>query len=96
MTLVEEHMIERPAPGQVLLYAGVLSEPELLLSYGSTRFASRAGPLAGNLVLTIEDRLARLAELGRQILWDGAMTLRIDFAGVGAILGQPDKESRKC
>lgn len=79
MKLRDEHVVERPTPGQVLLYTGELSEPELLLAYGAVRFSSVQGPLAGNLVLTIEDRLLRLAELGREILWHGSMSLKIDF-----------------
>ena len=49
-----------PSPGQMLLFGGNLSEPELLIPYGPSRFASKAGLLAGNPVLTIEDRLTRL------------------------------------
>jgi Protein of unknown function (DUF3830) len=69
-----------PSPGEVLLYGGALSEPELLVPYGSTRFASRAGLLAGNPVLTIEDPLNLLAELGRRILWNGAVDVRVERA----------------
>lgn len=50
-----EHAMRYPAPGQLLLYPGGLSEPELLVPYGSTAFASRAGELAGNHVLTMLD-----------------------------------------
>jgi len=67
-----------PAPGQILLFAGELSEPELLIPYGTTRFASVAGPLAGNPVLTVDDRLSDLAALGREILWHGALDLRLE------------------
>jgi Protein of unknown function (DUF3830) len=77
--LPPEHATEHPEPGQVLLFAGALSEPELLIAYGPSRFASEAGPLAGNPVVTIEDRIGRLAELGRAILWHGAMEFRIDL-----------------
>src|SRR5215472_11106921 len=45
-----------PIPGQILLFAGEQSEPELLIAYGSCRFASKAGPLEGNPVLTIDSR----------------------------------------
>lgn len=67
-----------PSPGEILLFAGEQSEPELLIAYGPTRFACQAGPLTGNLVLTIDDRLPRLAELGREILWRGALRMRIE------------------
>jgi hypothetical protein len=53
-----------------------------LIAYGRSRFASMAGPLAGNPVLMIEDRLARLVELGLQILWRGAVDLRIELHGI--------------
>jgi hypothetical protein len=76
--LAPENAIAYPSRGEILLYGGELSEPELLFPYGPTRFASMAGPLAGNPVLLIEDRLARLAELGSQILWRGAVELLIE------------------
>lgn len=65
-------------PGEVLLYAGGRSEPELLIPYGTSRFASKAGPLEGNPVLVIENRLERLFELGRDVLWRGAMPFSIE------------------
>jgi hypothetical protein len=67
-----ENPTSYPAPGEILLYPGGLSETELLLAYGPTRFASKAGQLAGNHVLTIARDLDRLAEVGRRILWNGA------------------------
>lgn len=76
--LSPENATGYPSPGHVLLFGGELSEPELLVVYGPTRFASKAGPLAGNPVLIIENRLARLVELGRRILWGGAVTVRIE------------------
>jgi hypothetical protein len=84
LLLPEESATATPSPGQILLYAGPLSEPELLIPYGPTRFACSAGALAGNPVMTIEDGLGRLEELGRQILWGGAMKLRIDLTGATA------------
>jgi hypothetical protein len=76
--LAPENAIAYPSRGEILLYGGELSEPELLIPYGPSHFASMAGPLAGNPVLLIEDRLARLAELGNQILWRGAVDLLIE------------------
>jgi hypothetical protein len=78
MRLPPENATSYPSPGQVLLFGGELSEPELLIAYGPSRFASKAGSLAGNPVLIIEDRLARLAALGRQVLRRGAVNLRIE------------------
>ena len=78
--LPPEHPLGEPGPGQVLLYAGALSEPELLIPYGTSRFACRAGPLQGEPVLSIEAGLDRLAGLGREVLWKGAMELRIEVS----------------
>ena len=61
-----------PAPGQIILFPGGISEAEILIAYGPTCFASKAGQLAGNHFLTIEDNLDMLAELGRGTLWSGA------------------------
>jgi hypothetical protein len=66
-----------PKAGEVLLYAGDLSEPELLIPYGPARFACKAGPLAGNPVLTIDESLPALAEMGRHVLWKGAVDFKI-------------------
>ena len=76
--LPSENVTASPAPGQLLLYAGERSVPELLIPYGTSRFACKAGPLQGNPVLSIEDRLDRLAELGAEILWQGTRELRIE------------------
>jgi hypothetical protein len=69
-----------PVPGQVLLYAGECSVPELYIPYGVNRFACKHGPLEGNPVLTIEDRLDRLAELGPEVLWQGARGLHMEVS----------------
>ena len=64
-----------PAPGQVLLYPGGISETEFLLAYGGVRFASKVGQLAGNHFLTITDGLENLTPLGRLTLWEGAQDI---------------------
>ena len=61
-----------PAPGQIILFPGGISETEILIAYGPTCIASKAGQLAGNHFLTIEDNLDMLAELGRGTLLSGA------------------------
>lgn len=71
-----ENATSHPAPGQVILYPGGVSETEILLAYGPVAFSSKAGPLAGNHFLTILSRLDRLAALGRDTLWSGAKTIR--------------------
>lgn len=80
LALPAEHQTHTPCPGDVLLFAGELSEPELLICYGPTRFASVAGPLTGNPVLAICDGLERLADLGHLAQRRGAMTLAITQA----------------
>ncbi|HEX6833839.1 MAG TPA: DUF3830 family protein, partial [Rudaea sp.] len=77
--LQSENATSEPRPGQILLYAGSDSEPELLIPYGETRFACKAGTLRGNPVLTLIDRLDALARAGRAILQSGAATLRVEL-----------------
>ena len=67
-----------PHPGEVLLYPGPLSETEILIPYGPTQFASRAGTLAGNHFLTIVSGNESLHELGRTTLWKGAQDIRFE------------------
>ncbi len=70
-----ENHTSYPAAGQLLLYPGGISETEVLFPYGSTSFASKAGPLAGNHFATIEEGRELLTELGRQVLYDGAQEI---------------------
>ncbi|HKW11374.1 MAG TPA: DUF3830 family protein [Gemmatimonadaceae bacterium] len=70
-----ENQTSHPAPGEILLYPGGLSEAEVLLPYGPTCFASKVGQLAGNHFLTIIDGREQLAELGRRVLWTGAQEI---------------------
>ena len=48
-----ENATAYPAPGELLLYPGGVSETEILFPYGPTQFASKAGVLAGNHFATI-------------------------------------------
>jgi hypothetical protein len=80
LVLPRESATADPAPGQVLLYAGERSVPELYIPYGVNRFACKAGPLEGNHVLSIEDGLQRLAEIGPAVLWQGAKEIRIEVS----------------
>jgi hypothetical protein len=73
-----ENATSYPAPGQILFYPGGVSETEILLPYGPTAFASKAGALAGNHFATVRDGLEGLAELGRKTLWEGAQPIRFD------------------
>jgi len=61
-----------PAPGQVILYPGGISETEILLAYGGVRFASKVGQLAGNHFLTVTEGMEDLLPLGRLTLLKGA------------------------
>jgi hypothetical protein len=72
-----ENATSYPAPGELLLYPGGLSEVEILFPYGATLFASKMGQLAGNHFATIETGRERLPELGNAVLWEGALKLRI-------------------
>jgi uncharacterized protein DUF3830 len=70
-----ENATAYPAPGQLLLYPGGVSETELLLPYGHCAFASKAGSLAGNHFATVTEGFELLAELGRRCLWEGAQPI---------------------
>ena len=69
-----------PAPGQILLYPGGISETEILLAYGGVRFASKMGQLAGNHFITITSGLENLAPLGKMTLWKGAQDILFEKA----------------
>jgi len=73
-----ENHTSYPAPGQLLLYPGGISETEILFPYGSTRFASKVGQLAGNHFATIESGVEILAALGRKVLWEGAQEINFE------------------
>jgi hypothetical protein len=75
-----ENATSHPAPGQVLWHPPGLSEAELLVTYGSASFSSRVGQLAGNHFLTILDEQGDLAEVGRRLLWEGALPIRFESA----------------
>ena len=74
-----ENATSYPAPGQVILYPGGISETEILMAYGPCRFASKAGQLAGNHFLTITGGLDRLHALGRATLYRGAHPIRFEI-----------------
>lgn len=76
----DENVTSLPAPGEVLWHPPGLSEAELLVPYGRTRFSSVVGQLAGNHFLTILDERGELAELGRRLLWEGAQAVSFALA----------------
>ena len=78
-----ENATSYPHPGELALYPGGQSETELLFPYGYCSFASKAGHLWANHFATIvpasleDDWQARLREMGRRCLWEGAQAIRI-------------------
>jgi hypothetical protein len=76
--LVPENATAYPRPGQILLYAGTASEPELLIPYGACAFASKAGTLAGSPVITLDGSLEDLAALGSLLIAKGMQTLALN------------------
>ena len=78
LALGRENATAEPRPGQILLHPAGISETEILVPYGAVRFASVAGPLAGNHFLTLEDDLERLATVGRGTLQHGAAPIRFE------------------
>jgi len=70
-----ENHTSHPSRGDLLWYPGGISETELLFPYGSTRFASKSGQLAGNHFLEIVEGRERLEEMGRHVLYHGAQDI---------------------
>ena len=70
-----ENATSYPAPGQILLHPGGVSETEILLAYGAVRFASKVGQLAGNHFMTVVEGLEQLRPLGEMTLWQGAQPI---------------------
>jgi hypothetical protein len=75
-----ENHTSYPAPGQLILYPGGISETEILLAYGAVHFASKLGQLAGNHFITLTSSLDKLPELGRLCLWQGAQDIKFAAA----------------
>src|SRR5258708_32332652 len=68
-----------PAPGQIVLYPGGVSETEILLAYGGVRFASKGSQLARKHFITITSGLENLTKLGKMTLWGGAQAIRFEL-----------------
>ena len=78
-----ENATSHPAPGQLLIYTGEISECEILFPYGGCAFSSKVGQLAGNHFATLEPDHGwqdRLREIGRRCLWEGAQQIEISEA----------------
>ncbi len=76
-----ENQTSYPAPGQIILYLGGISETEILLAYGAVRFSSKVGQLAGNHFMTIESPLDKLRAFGEATLWQGVQPIRFEISG---------------
>ena len=78
--LAFENHTSHPAPGQLLIYPGGISETEILFPYGAADFSSKVGQLAGNHFATVIEGNDKLAEIGRLTLWEGAQDFTIELA----------------
>lgn len=79
--LGHENHTSHPAPGDILLYPGGISETEILFPYGAARFASKVGQLAGNHFLTVREPRQALREMGEMVLWRGAQDILFEETG---------------
>jgi hypothetical protein len=77
--LAPENATAHPRPGQILLYAGMMSQAELLLPYGACAFASKAGSLAGNPVVALDGPLEELRALGSLLIEKGVQPLKLNW-----------------
>jgi hypothetical protein len=77
--LGHENPTSYPAPGEIILYPGGISETEILLAYGAVAFSSKVGQLAGNHFLTITKGRENLAALGKMTLWKGAQDILFEL-----------------
>ncbi len=69
-----------PSKGEILVYPGGISEMEIIMAYGNVQFASKVGQLAGNHFITVTDKLDEFYQMGRDVLYKGAMDLTIEEA----------------
>jgi hypothetical protein len=73
-----ENHTSHPAPGEIIVYTGEISEGEILIAYGACDFSSKLGQLAGNHFATITEGREQLKEMGRRALWEGAQDITIE------------------
>ena len=79
--LTYENHTSYPAPGEIILYPGGISETEILLAYGNVCFASKVGQLAGNHFITLTSGRENLISFGKDVLWSGAQKIRFEEIG---------------
>jgi hypothetical protein len=73
-----ENQTSYPGLGDLLYYPGGISEKEILIPYGSAKFASKVGLLPGNHFATIMEDLAELPLMGEAVLRKGAQDFKIE------------------
>ena len=78
--LMPENHTVYPSRGDLLFYPGGRSETEILFAYGSTSFASKAGPLAGNHFITIVSGRDQLTRFGDFVLRHGSQDIEFMLA----------------
>ena len=78
LDLSYENHTSYPAPGEIIVYPGGISETEILLAYGNVHFASKVGQLAGNHFLTVIEGREHLRPLGEMTLWRGAQEIAFE------------------
>jgi hypothetical protein len=76
--LAPENATAHPWPGQILVYAGASSQAELLIPYGACAFASKAGILAGNPVITLDGSHQDLCALGGLLIAKGMQSMTLN------------------
>lgn len=76
----ENHTVY-PSRGDLLFYPGGRSETEILFAYGSSSFASKAGPLAGNHFITIVAGREQLTRFGEFVLRHGSQDIEFTDSG---------------
>jgi Protein of unknown function (DUF3830) len=72
-----ENHTSYPAPGQIILYPGGISETEILLAYGGVHFASKMPACRQSLHYT-DFGLENLTSFGKTVLWKGAQKIRFE------------------
>jgi len=77
--LAFENHTSHGSRGDLLFYPGGFSETEILFVYGSSRFASKMGQLAGNHFLTVEQGNEHLEAFGKLVLWEGAQDILFEL-----------------
>ena len=73
-----ENHTTHPSPGNILIYPGGFSDPEILFAYGPAIFARRFGNLAGNHFATVTKGREHFKELGRRLQYEGAQAITIE------------------